>query len=95
MDVVCVASPDDARNARECRVIVSELRLTGQTAAEGAALLADLRYRRQASDVVIFSSFLESEGVEEIRSWVAASLPKSTPLREVAATIRTLAERPQ
>jgi DNA-binding NtrC family response regulator len=95
IDVVCVSTPDDARNARECRVIVAELRLTGQTAAEGEALLAELRDRRQASDVVIFSSFLGSEPADEVIPGVAASLPKSTPLREVAATIRTLVERTQ
>lgn len=93
MDVVCVSTPDDARNARECRLIVSELRLTGQTAADGQALLAELRDRRKDSDIVIFSSFLGSPHEDEMISGVAASLPKSTPLREVAATIRTLLER--
>ncbi|HEX8409359.1 MAG TPA: hypothetical protein VF883_10865 [Thermoanaerobaculia bacterium] len=93
MDVVCVSTPDDARNARECRVIVSELRLTGQTAAEGQALLAELRDRRRGSDVVIFSSFLGAAHADPMISGVAASLPKSTPLREVAATICTLMER--
>lgn len=93
--VVCVSTPDDARKARECRVIVAELRLTGQTADEGRALLAELRDRRGGTDVVIFSSFLGSEPADELVCGVAASLPKSTPLRVVADTIRTLVERPQ
>lgn len=95
MDVVCATTPDDARNARECRVIVAELRLTGQTAAEGEALLAELRDRRRGSDVVIFSSFLGAPYADEVISGVAAALPKSTPLREVAATILTLLEKLQ
>ena len=93
IEVVCASTPHDARNAGECRVIVSELRLTGQTDAEGQALLDELRGLRPGSDVVIFSSFLESAQGQELMCGVAASLPKSTPLREVAATIRTLMER--
>lgn len=93
IDVICASTPEDARRAREYDVLVSELRLTGQTTEEGQALFKELRSRRPASDVVIFSSFLGSGDDEEVPAGVAAVLPKSTPLRDVAAAIRSLLER--
>lgn len=90
IDVICAPTPYDAHSARPCAMIVSELRLTGQTDAEGQALLDELRSRRPASPIVIFSSFLTSSGGGETIDGTAASLSKSTPLQQVAATIRML-----
>jgi DNA-binding response OmpR family regulator len=93
IEVVTAASPAEAYAAPPCRVIVAELRLTGQTAAEGLELLARLRQQRPESDIVIFSSFLRGSHDERIAG-VATALPKTTPFREAAATIRALLERP-
>jgi DNA-binding NarL/FixJ family response regulator len=90
--VICAPTPDHAHQAGDCGVIVSELRLTGQTDAEGEALLQELRSRRPAAPVVIFSSFLGTTHAAEPIAGAAAALPKSTPLSEVAATIRLLLE---
>jgi DNA-binding NarL/FixJ family response regulator len=89
IDVVCASTPAAARDARECTVLVSELRLTGQTAEEGLALLSELRRQRPKSRLVIFSSFL---GAHEagLPAPLSAAVPKSTPLRDVAAMIRSL-----
>lgn len=90
VDVICASTPDEARRARECRVIVSELRLTGQTDAEGQALLDELRSVRPRSRVVIFSSFLDTSRDADAVAGAVLSIPKCTPLPEVAAAIRSL-----
>lgn len=92
IDVICAPTPDHAYQAGDCGVIVSELRLTGQTDAEGEALLQELRSRQPAAPVVIFSSFLGTTHAAEPIAGAAAALPKSTPLSVVAATIRLLLE---
>ena len=94
-DVICALTPYDAHNARTCAVIVSELRLTGQTDEEGQTLLEELRNRRPASPIVIFSSFLSARNGGEAIDGTAASLSKSTPLQEVAATILDLLQDQQ
>jgi DNA-binding response OmpR family regulator len=91
--VVTAPSPAEAYAAPPCRVIVAELRLTGQTAAEGLELLTRLRQQRPESDFVIFSSFLRGSHDERLAG-VATALPKTTPFREAAAAIRALLEQP-
>jgi DNA-binding response OmpR family regulator len=90
--VVTASSPAEAYAAPPCRVIVTELRLTGQTASEGLALLMRLSRQRPESDFVVFSSFLRGSHDERIAG-VATALPKTTPFREAAAAIRALLER--
>jgi DNA-binding NarL/FixJ family response regulator len=91
--VVTALSPAEAYAAPPCRVVVMELRLTGQTAAEGLELLTRLRQQRPESDFVIFSSFLCGSHDERIAGVVTA-LPKTTPFREAAEAIRALLEQP-
>lgn len=93
IDVVTASSPAEAYAAPPCRVIVAEMRLTGQTAAEGLELLTRLRQQRPESELVIFSSFLRGSHDERIAG-AATALPKTTPFREAAAAIRALLERP-
>ena len=93
IEVVTASSPEEAHAAPPCRVIVAELRLTGQTAAEGRELLAALQQQRPESAFVIFSSFLRDPYGDPLAG-VATALPKTTPFREAAATIRALVEQP-
>lgn len=95
VDVICATTPYDAHRAGACAVIVSELRLTGQTEAEGQSLLGELRSRRPASPIVIFSSFITATDTGEPMNGTVASLSKSTPLREVAAAIRDVLQDQQ
>ena len=95
IDVICAPTPQEAHSAHPCAVIVSELRLTGQTEAEGQALLDALRSRRPATPIVIFSSFLTTTDGGEAIDGTVATLSKRTPLQKVAAAIRDLLQDQQ
>lgn len=92
IEVVTASSPAEAYSAPPCRVVVAELRLTGQTLDEGLEFLERLREQRPDSLFVIFSSFLRGSHDERVTG-VATALPKTTPFLEAAAAIRALLEQ--
>jgi DNA-binding NarL/FixJ family response regulator len=92
IDVERVCTAAEARRARDCSVLVCELRLTGQTAAEGKALLAELHRLRSGAPIVVFSSFLRAGGIAPVHADITAAawIPKATLLGRVVTTIRAL-----